>query len=205
MIPGMVDPHHDRAASAGSRDDVLVALPPSIQATGNTVFLVDRSFTMVAFNPAYLDFARANGGDRIARDWGIGCDVLACVPAVMDAIIRPLYVAALDGHASAIEYQCHAPTLFRTYRMRLIPFPNAMVLSEHSLIVQRPHAGNAAPLDDALLERYRDQRGLITQCSNCGKLRQPGGDRWDWVTGSLTTHDVSHGLCAVCLEHLHPE
>lgn len=186
-------------------------LPPSIDQTTNTVFLVDRSGRLVDHNAAYERFARDNAGDSLLARWGRGCDMYACLPAVIREEVVARYEQVWRTGRVDYRYQCHSPELFRIYHMRLVPYRDEFVISEHSLVVSAPLPGMVILPEDEIRRRFGDSRGIVTQCCSCRKIRSPGtGEEWFWVEAMFNPSariaaDTSHGLCPVCLEDLHPE
>ena len=52
------------------------------------------------------------------------------------------------------------------------------------------------------LEAWRDEAGLIMQCSCCRRVREPATDKWSMCVELLedSADGTSHGLCKMCLE-----
>lgn len=186
-------------------------LPPSIEESANTVFLVDRRGRLVDHNAAYERFAATNNGSALLSTWGRGCDMYACLPEPLRHEMVSRYEQAWRSGVVDYRYQCHSPELFRVYSMRLLPFGDGCILSEHALVVSRPMRGVTALPEAEIHRQFTDHQGLIKQCCSCRKVRSPGAaEEWAWVETMFTppaqlAKAISHDLCPVCLETLHPE
>lgn len=95
-----------------------------------------------------------------------------------------------------LEYQCPTPEEQRTFLLRALPIEGAGLLVEHSLVVRAP----AEPSEDPVPARYQNSHGLVTQCSNCRRVRHPASGAWHWVADWVrhTQTFISHGLCTSC-------
>lgn len=164
--------------------------------TAEVTYIVSDELRIIRTNRAWAEFADANGGERIAIDWGRGASLLDAIPAPL----RPFY---RDGFERAFvtqkrwehDYECSSPDVFRRYRMLVYPFGGTFIVT-HSLLLACPHED--APHPPA--ERYASN-GVITMCSHCRRVRRGSDSKaWDWVPAYVTAMppNVSHGLCPAC-------
>jgi hypothetical protein len=172
--------------------------PGALERIDSTVAVLDARAAILWTNPAWDDFARANGGAFQLDDY----------PTYLDAVAGPLraYFADAFDHALSTgavfehDYDCSSAEVIRRYRMRVLPFPRHGMLVEHSQI-----ATSDAPADGEppLEERFLDEHGFIVQCSNCRRIKRPHArvpESWAWVPAWVTQNHprTSHGLCAPC-------
>jgi CheY-like chemotaxis protein len=86
--------------------------------------------------------------------------------------------------------------------MRIFRCHDGALLVTHSL---------SQPVSDrwvasqAVERTYRNEEGIIVQCSHCRRVRRIGTSaaRWDWVPDYLTGREanISHGVCTLCVEY----
>jgi hypothetical protein len=155
-------------------------------------------------NPAWMAFGAANGLRSMDETCGLGQSVIRVTPEVMRPFYERLFMRARET-AEPVEhdYECSSPTHRRLLRMRIYPCKSGAFVVVHSVLREAPHDGAAR----AALERtYRNERGLVVQCSNCRRVRRPavGADEtaeWDWVPAYVAhmPQETSHSICAVCV------
>lgn len=165
-----------------------------------TTLALDSDGVIVWVNPAWARFAESNNAPDVAERFGVGSRYL-------DGVSGPLasYFAAVfenvrrTAEAWESDYECSSPETFRMMHMRVLPLTHGGLLIQHSTELVRPH--DRAP-EEACEERYRDPCGLLLQCSNCRRVRDPA-DGWHWVVQWVAQPptSVSHGLCAPCATH----
>lgn len=147
-------------------------------------------------NAGWNAFARANGGR--GPSIRVGANYF---DAIRGEIRRPFEAAAAACLAGEEpfdqDYECSSALLFRAYHLRMLPLAAQGLLLVHSLIEERPQDRASEPADES---RYRDEHGLIAQCTNCRRVRAPADGSWHWVPewAAATPKEVTHVLCAVC-------
>jgi hypothetical protein len=147
-------------------------------------------------NPAWLAFARANGGANATID--VGANYFA---GISGEVREPFEAAVAECLATGVpfeqDYECSSPSAHRRYRLRMLPVSDQVILLVHHLIASAAHDRPAEPPDE---ERYRDDRGLIAQCSNCRRTRAFPGGAWHWVPAWIERRPehVAYVLCALC-------
>lgn len=171
----------------------------SLAAATSTLVAIAPTGIILWTNAAWTAFARANGGDEILTRFGVG-------RSYFDGISSPLRSfyegavenALLTGEPFEQEYHCSSPDNFRSLHLRILPFGADGALLEHSLIVERAHE---LPAGDALEATYRDEHGIMLQCSNCRRVRHADGNAWDWVREWVVAPAprTSHGICKTCI------
>jgi hypothetical protein len=155
--------------------------------------------TIAYVNPAYLEFARANGAPvDFEQRWGVGAQLLDSVPEPM----RGRYLAGMAAARGATRfwetgYRCPTPTQQQRYRLRIYPLLGGDgLLHVHTLVWREPW--EAAP--DVGEAAFRLANGLIRQCADCRHVFRPGPDRWEMVASFIDDPPpkVTHGLCPSC-------
>jgi len=173
----------------------------------HSVFAVDASLCLTYVNPAYVDFAHANGGAPIlSTSSALGASLL-------DAISGPLRTFYSDcltdvvrkGRLWTHAYECSSPQLYREFVEKVYPLNDGLgLLVVNSLKVEHRHPaadGGGARLDP---RRYMQATGLLTQCSNCRRtLRSDGSRIWDWVPSWVerVPENTSHSICPTCFDY----
>jgi hypothetical protein len=146
-------------------------------------------------NPGWLRFARANGGaDAAIR---VGDNYFAAIRGEVRGLFERAVTNCLtSGAPREQDYECSSANERRAFRLRMLPLSGRTVLLVHSLVAARSDDRTAEPPDEA---RYRDDNGLLAQCSNCRRTRSRDAS-WHWVPAWVQTlpQGVTHVLCPVC-------
>jgi hypothetical protein len=161
-------------------------------------------------NPAWLRLGAANGAPSSAGTGALGVDLRLAAPPALRPFYTQLFAKAtatreVQGH----DYECSSPDLHRTFHMAVYPCATGALVIVHSLLREVPHPGRAMPPLEGL---YRNERGVIVQCSNCRRIRRPGAEEegratWDWVPEYVAQMPrmTSHGICALCSEYYYSD
>jgi len=174
------------------------------------VFGLWPDFTLAYFNPAWQEFAESNGGQqRVATNWGVGARYLDAIPQPLRGFYERFLTATPDAgtaqHPTSHVYECSSPTVFRKFSMQVYALSDrAGYIVMNSLVVEAPHDPLTRAPHKADLQRYVDDRGVITQCSHCRLTKYVGTqERWDWVPEWVahSAPNTSHGLCATCFNY----
>ena len=168
---------------------------------GGTIYGLWPDLTLAYVNVQWFEFARLNGGQpRIAEHWAPG-------RCVLDAIAIPLRPFFARGFQRSLEeskpwehlYECSSADEFREFHMTTFPLGQAEgLLVVNSL--RRATAHTRVPCE-ALEKLYRNEDGIVTQCSHCRRVRRVREMKvWDWVPEwvSAPLTNISHGLCKPC-------
>ena len=164
-------------------------------------------YRLAYFNPAWLAFARDNGGQpKIANEWPLGRSISDAWPQV----ITPCWEARLQtclrsGLPYQIDYECSSPDLYREFELMVMPLHDSQgLLFINSVRVETPHETPAFEPGKA----YVDGNGLIIQCVHCRRVKnQQVDNRWDRVPALVArpAKNTSHSLCDVCFGYYYPE
>jgi len=189
------DPSLESAAPAG--------LLGTLDQERSTAYVIDREGRIVFVNPAWDEFATANGGQLHPSI--LGTSLWRVVPP----ILLPFWQAGIGKALSSGEpwehdYECSSDLVARKFRMRVLPMAGrAFAIVTNDLIVEEPKADS----QEVSGARYLTSDGIVTQCAHCRRvLRQDAGLEWDWVPSFVRSPParVSHGLCPPCLEFFYP-
>ncbi|HET9622940.1 MAG TPA: PAS domain-containing protein [Kofleriaceae bacterium] len=176
--------------------DFLVDLyrPEALDNVGSTLAAVDARGTILWVNQAWHQFARDNGGQVD------GCrSYLDGMAEPLRSVYREILETVLaTGEVFEQDYECSSATTIRRFRLRVLPFPPAGLLLEHT-----PVASHPAPIGEPAIEAlYLDENGYILQCSNCRRIRRPAlpTESWVWIRDWVAhLHPrMTHGLCTAC-------
>lgn len=192
----------------GSGEDGLPLIAPfdvaELDRTPANVCVLGSDLRIAYVNPAWRAFGAANGLCSGEETSGVGQSVMRVTPDALRPFYERLFMRAREtAEPVAHDYECSSPTVRRLFRMRIYPCKSGAFIVVHSLLREVPHDGVARA---ALEQTYRDERGLIVQCSNCRRVRRPGVGadetaEWDWVPDYVAhmPPDTSHSICAVCV------
>ncbi len=164
----------------------------------STLIALHPDGTILWTNPAFARFAEENDHAEVANRHGAGTSYFASISPALRSFYQDMFADALrTGEPVEHLYECHSPTSWRTYRLRVLPIGASGLLLSHRLVAQLPHPGASAPPIEA---SYRDQQGHVLQCSNCRCVRRLGSTAWDWVPAWVQASPVltSHGICPLC-------
>ncbi len=174
-----------------------------LEASAHTVMGLRPDYSVGYRNSAWSRFAADNDAPELAK-WNGRPITTVFAGAVVDYYTELFRRVQESGRPEDHDYECSSPTTFRSFRLRVVPLPERALLLLHHLRVERPHDVEASSPADF---RYRDHRGVITQCCHCRRTRRATHSAtWDWVPAYLdrSLPDVSHGLCPPCFRHYHP-
>ena len=190
----------------GFRETVAHLDWPSLVASGDSTYLLDRGLRLAGWNEAYAAFALANGGDDVEVRFPLGSPVLAAVSGPLVGYYERLFTAALaEGDPVHRDYECSSPEEERFLHMSVYPIHGgAGLVVSHHVIHRAPHSGP----DLALRPHHTSPLGFIVQCSNCRKIRDHRtANKWDWVPAVLVREpaNLSHSICPNCLDHYYAD
>jgi hypothetical protein len=147
-------------------------------------------------NAGWLRFASANGGAAAAIR--VGDNYFAGISGE----VRPLFEHAVErclasGAPLEQDYECSSAKEFRAFHLQMLPLGTDALLLVHSLVEAHSHDRAAEPADEA---HFRNEKGLVVQCSNCRRVRSFPEASWHWVPAWVETlpERVTHVLCPVC-------
>jgi hypothetical protein len=170
-----------------------------------TIYLVTPELQIAYVNAAWSTFAAANDARWASGEWGVGARIMDSIPEVLQPFYEDLYRTALaKREVVEHDYECSSASVFRVFRMRLMPCDSGAILVVNSPLREAPHAVLPGSALEAL---YRDEDGLIRQCSHCRRLRRTSQPpSWEWVPEHVArpAPRVSHVLCHVCTRYYYP-
>jgi hypothetical protein len=177
--------------------------------------LLDRDGVILFVNEAWDRFARENGGgERVASASLVGTRWFDHISGeaprrlhrlLFERAVRRLGPAAGGGVVQLNE--ANGPETARLVATHLEPIVGAGdvltgVAVIHRLVRELPLA-EVYPVVAGDEGRWRDEDGVVEQCSCCRRVRRPEEpEEWDLVPGLVAEPpaDASFGYCALCLE-----
>ena len=165
-------------------------------------YSIDAEDRICAVNDAWRGFALANEGGADLADRVVGTQLWSLVSTdSVSAIYRQLVARARKGQLVQFYYRCDAPTLRRTFKMRMEAGPRGAVqfMSELISVETRPVV--------SLLERSSERNAqYVCVCAWCQRVEVSPGE---WVAveeavnrlgllNSLRLPALTHGMCATC-------
>ena len=171
------------------------------------VYGVWPDFRLAYVNPAWFQFARANGGEpRISKHWRLGTPIIDAMTSPVREFYQARYGNALRTRSVwSHEYECSSDTLYRLLHQTVYPLgAGEGLLIVNSVRIERAHdpqERSARQADEAI---YRDTQGLVHQCAHCRRVKNLLElERWDWVPDwvKAAPQPVNHRLCPVCIAH----
>ncbi len=172
--------------------------------TPDVTYICDSDLRLLACNPAWTRFALANGGREIPDRWGPGSSLTDAMSGWPRAYYRKQYIQALaTGEVFRQEYECSSPGEERHFLQVAYPLERGRGLLITNSLVREESPKSAGDAGG----QYVDHRGLIVQCSHCGRVAWPEVEgSWGWAPtlAGRTDSRISHSFCPWCLEHYHP-
>jgi len=165
-----------------------------------SAYVLREDLSLEYVNAGWRRFARENGATELENDW----DSYGPIPLYFTPPLRELFTAKarqvleLDTVWSH-SYECSSDQVYRRFNLRAqATSQRDGLIVVHSLVAEPLRRGESSSADYALT--YTDERGLIVQCSSCGRLRNPARARWDWTLEQISSErsNVSHGICPTC-------
>lgn len=171
----------------------------------DVVYLLNAELRFVDCNPAWDEFAAANGGVGISRAEVMGRLILDYVPEVLQSFYVHKYWFAQHSEGwTEVDYDCSSPEKIRLVRMAMKGVGHELLVVNH-IRMEEPCEARPA-LTEAEREHYVSPDNFVTMCANCRKTKhRDDATRWDWISSFLEDRSfkVSHGLCPRCIAHLY--
>lgn len=174
--------------------------------SNDVVYIVDNSLKIRAFNEAWCSFAKNNNGKAILTRFPLGTDIAAvCVEPIKGYIVKAYERALRENAPFAHKYECSSPEIYRVFYQNAYPIigSEGLLITNH-LVIEKQHPEEGV----AFSSRFEDNAKIVTQCSNCGKIRDPQNmEKWYWVPELVENRlpNVSHSICTPCLDHYYPD
>jgi hypothetical protein len=180
---------------------------PTLEQEQGAVFALDQELRLCYLNPAWFGFAHDNHGEpEITQQFPPGTPLSAAIQGPLRDFYLEAYRRVLsENRIWEHDYECSSATVFRRFHQKAYPLGNGkLIVVINNLVVNHPYHqehGVAMPPDE---QRYRNQYGLLVQCSHCRRVqRADEPDHWDWVPEWVKQipPDTSHSLCYPCYEY----
>ncbi len=177
----------------------------TIRNSPDTMCIIDPQFRLLAYNQAWVDFARSNDGADVLTTYPLGSSILTAFADAVKPFYTSAYASALRTHAVfAHDYECSSPDRYRLFHQTAYPLTGGTgLLITHHLIEEMGHKEQSSQFSP----RFLDSHGHIIQCCHCRKIQDPSEHlKWIWVPEILRTppHPISHTLCPRCLDFYYP-
>lgn len=174
----------------------------SISESRDVIYIVDDKLVLRAFNDAWVDFAGNNGGESVLTNYPLGAAITQAFPAELKHFFITAYKKVLKGgQPFHHECECSSAHTFRRLHQSVYSLLDArgLVISNH-FVVECDHTEKPREFSG----RFADENGLVTQCANCRKLRDPRNPNvWVWVPSAVEKipDRTSHGICPRCFDY----
>ena len=177
------------------------ALRAALEREQGSAYVLRPDLSLEYVNEAWRRFALENG----ATDLDSGCETRIPITRAFRPPLRELFTTKFQHALQRNQkwnhsYECSSPEVYRKFNMQVQPTSGRDgLIVIHSLIVEAPLGGGLAG-GEALTAHYTDARGLIVQCSSCGRIREPSSSSWHWAPGlvGVERENLSHGICPTC-------
>jgi hypothetical protein len=180
----------------------------TFECSKDVIFVVDSEFRITYCNPAWDEFALANGGEEVVAARVLRTDLMRVIPESLCDFYREVFQRCRQRHLTFdIDYECSSATLYRLLHMNILPLKHSGELAVvNSVRVERIHGAERPAL--SLTDIYFGADGMITVCCHCRRTqRQDASGVWDWVPAFLQTEkwEITHGMCPVCVSHFYSQ
>lgn len=180
----------------------------TLEESQNAIFGLSEKLALIYFNPGWYEFAGQNDvkPDVLAIS-GLGTLITDLIKGVeIRKFYTDNYKRALETKTSwQHEYECSSANQFRKYHQKVYPFKNGKGLIVcNSEMISMPMEKLGRNEFDPVIKRYKQNTtGLISQCTNCRKVKRAGEDVWDWVPAWVeqSTGNTCHSICTVCRDY----
>lgn len=176
-----------------------------INESQDVIYIIDAKFILKAYNKAWVNFARSNKGEDVLIKYPIGSMILDAFQGPFKSYFTKKYNDSLEFNKHfEHNYKCPTAEGDRVFRQFAYPLKGSigLVISNH-LVLEKPHMEEP----QEFTKQFVDDDGLIHQCSNCRKIKDPAKGAWLWVPSLLADPfpETSHGICPQCLDYFYPE
>lgn len=178
----------------------------SISSSLDIIYIVDQEMCLKAYNRAWDSFARNNGGAHIMEQYPLGAKITDVGEDALQRYIEKKYREAIaENTVFELDYECSSSQLLRIFRLNAYPLldQKGLVISHH-LVKECPHVEKRVEFS----RQFENHNGIIVQCQNCRKIRDPNNsERWLWIPSLLAEclPNISHSICGRCLDHYYPD
>jgi hypothetical protein len=172
----------------------------------DTICIVDNDLRLVGYNDAWINFANNNNGESALQQFPLGANISDAGEEPIKSYIEKAYRGALQNNKPfEHDYECSSPEKFRVFHQTAYPLIDSigLVITNH-LVQEKPHTEKEVEFNN----RFVNEHGIIIQCANCRKIRNPvNPSNWYWVPSLVKSplENISHSLCVPCLDHYYPD
>jgi len=172
----------------------------------DVICIVDDAMILKAYNDAWINFAKTNNGAKVLVDFPLGSNIVDAGEEPIRSFLAEAYTRALRNNEPFEQnYECSSATEYRLFRQTAYPLirSKGLIISHH-LVKKMPHEEEATEFS----KRFFNGHGIIIQCQNCRKIRDPkDSQRWYWIPSLVNSPlaNISHSICTPCLDHYYPD
>ncbi|WP_321492152.1 hypothetical protein [uncultured Desulfobacter sp.] len=144
-------------------------------------------------------------GAHISEQFPLCSEITDVGEEPLQKYIEKKYREAIAGNTLfELDYECSSSQLLRIFRLNAYPLldQKGLVISHH-LVKECPHVEKSVEFS----RQFENHNGMIVQCQNCRKTRDPhNSERWLWVPSLLAEcpSNISHSICGRCLDYYYP-
>lgn len=180
----------------------------TLEKSQHSIYGFSKDLKLIYFNESWVRFANENHfkGD-IADRYPIETPLSGIIRgAEVESFYLKNYKKVLaTRQVWAHEYECSSDREFRVFRQVVYPLKDeAGLVVVNSQLVNLPMAIIQRTSCEGIEQEYRQESGLITQCTNCRLTkRKDPSEIWDWVpewARNIPT-DCSLSICPVCFDY----
>lgn len=170
--------------------------------TAACAYELDAELCLRAVDPAWSEFARANGAPELVVPGLLGRPVLGCIqdPTTVYLYRRLFEHVLRTGRPIVFPFRCDSPEVRRFLEMEIRPGPSSGLQLRTRVVRLEPREPNP------LLDRAAPRGGaLLRMCSWCKAVDVEG--RWCEVEQAVialrlfereVVPAITHGVCPVC-------
>lgn len=173
----------------------------ALESASGAVIGLWSDLTLAFRNPAWFQFVVENGGEpEISQDLTLGSSILEAIRAPLRPFFAGNYRRSLqEGRPWVHAYKCSPDEVHRRFHMKVFPLRNSEgLLQVNSRCIDSVQQHESLP---SIEEQYRNEHGLMTQCSHCRRFRRVGEQStWDWVRTWVekVPQKTSDAICKTC-------
>jgi hypothetical protein len=173
-----------------------------------SIYGLSEELNLIYVNPAWVNFAQENGGnDTLLENLPLGAPITQTFYGeIIKNFYTENYMKVLDtGKPWRHEYECSSINEFRQFHQETYPLKNGTgLIIINTITINLPMKDKRRNTLKAIDNRYVNDTGFITQCSNCRctqRVKEP--EVWDWVPEWLKNmpENSSHSICPICFDY----
>ena len=173
-----------------------------------SIYGLSEELNLIYVNPAWIHFAQENGGnDTLLENLPLGTPITkAFYGEIIKNFYTENYMKVLDtGKPWRHEYECSSINKFRLFHQETYPLKGGSgLIIINTIAINLPMKDKGKNALKAMDNRYVNDNGFITQCSNCRcTQRAEESEVWDWIPEWVEkmTENSSHSICPICFDY----